>query len=198
MQKNALLIFIKNPIKGTAKTRLAATIGDDAALEVYQELLAYTRLITEASTADKHLFYNRFIDAEDAWDNTTFQKKLQIQGDLGAKMLAAFQQIFGEGYQKAVIIGSDCGDLTTDIIEQAFKALDTHEVVFGPAQDGGYYLLGMSELHNCIFQNKSWSTAILRKETVEELDALQISHTNLVELNDIDEYADLLDWRKRK
>lgn len=198
MQKNALLIFIKNPIKGTAKTRLAATIGDDAALEVYQELLTYTRQITKASTPDKHLFYNRFIDLEDAWDNTTFQKKLQVQGDLGAKMLAAFQQIFEANYQKAVIIGSDCGDLTTDIIEQAFKALDTHDVVFGPAQDGGYYLLGMKQVHNSIFHNKSWSTAILRKETVEELDTLQISHTNLIELNDIDEYEDLLDWRKRK
>ncbi len=194
MSKKALIIFIKNPILGTVKTRLAATIGDQKALAIYHELLKHTRQIASKIDADKFVFYNRFIDDNDDWNADIFQKKMQAKGDLGVKMKTAFQEIFEEGYQQVVIIGSDCGDLKTKHVKKAFRSLETQKVVLGPAEDGGYYLLGMTQLFDFVFENKSWSTPHLLKETTEELETNETSYQLLKELNDVDTQADWLDW----
>ena len=198
MNKKALIIFIKNPIIGTAKTRLAATIGDEKALAVYLDLLEHTRQITSEVDADKYVFYSRFIDESDEWDAAIFHKKLQVEGDLGIKMKQAFQEIFEKDYQQIALIGSDCGDLTTKHIHQAFKALDKSSIAIGPADDGGYYLLGMTQLQHRIFDNKSWSTSALLKETIEELKTQNITYQLLEQLNDVDTYEDWLAWQQGK
>lgn len=195
LQDTALLIFIKNPILGTAKTRLAKTIGDEQAMAVYLELLEHTRNISRKLTGKKFLFYNQFIDREDEWSNQDFDKQLQAEGDLGIKMRNAFEMVFQEGYQKAIVIGSDCGELQTDVIERAFVALDKHELVIGPARDGGYYLLGMRNFHIYPFKNKQWSTETLFRATVSEIIQKKHSLYQLVTLNDVDEYEDLVEWK---
>lgn len=194
MQVAALIIFIKNPILGTAKTRLAKTIGDEKALEAYLELLEHTRNISRKLECKKFLFYNQFIDKKDAWSNREFDKQLQVQGDLGAKMRAAFEAVFEKGFQKAIIIGSDCGELQPEIIERAFDALNHRDLVIGPALDGGYYLLGMRRFYPYLFENKKWSTASLFETTVSEIIQKKQSLYQLVTLNDVDEYEDWLSF----
>ena len=92
--ENALIIFIKNPQLGKAKTRLAATLGKEKALEIYLFLLAHTRQVAEACNTEKHLYYSEFIDEQDDWSNNIFQKHLQDQNpDLGQKMNKAFSDL---------------------------------------------------------------------------------------------------------
>ena len=194
MNKEALIIFIKNPVLGAAKTRLAKTIGDQKALEAYLKLLEHTRKVSRKIKAQKFLFYNQFIDEQDEWANHMFSKQLQVKGDLGEKMKAGFDFVFQAGYEKAVIIGSDCGELNHAIIERAFAALDQRDFVIGPALDGGYYLLGMKQFAAFPFENKQWSTSTLFETTVAEIIRKKQSVYQLVALNDVDEYEDWIRW----
>lgn len=187
----ALIIFIKNPIKGKAKTRLAKSIGEDKALEVYKELLAHTRNVSEKLAATKFLYYSWFIDEHDAWDEAIFQKRVQIEGGLGEKMQAAFEEVFAAGFTKAIIIGSDCKELTTAHLQDAFFKLKSHNFVIGPAKDGGYYLLGLQQLEATIFQNKKWSTPTVFSDTIADIEALGKTYALLPVLSDVDEVEDL-------
>ncbi len=186
-----LMVFIKNPRLGKVKTRLAKSIGEAHALAVYKELLRLTKSVTDPLQVTKQLWYSSFIDRNDIWPDDIYDKRLQKGADLGKRMQHAFQKAFDEPVEKAVIIGSDCSALTTNIIRQAFQALDNHRVVIGPARDGGYYLLGMSQYYPDIFTNKSWSTPSVFTETIEQLQEQNISYTLLPKLNDIDTYEDL-------
>ncbi|MDX5437648.1 MAG: TIGR04282 family arsenosugar biosynthesis glycosyltransferase, partial [Pontibacter sp.] len=118
-------------------------------------------------------------------------KRVQPTGDLGKKMQKAFAAAFLEGYISVVIIGSDCLQLTPDIINRAYKELETHDVVIGPALDGGYYLLGMNCLYPQLFQNKRWSTEHVFPDTIHDLQRLHLSYTLLPHLSDIDHAEDL-------
>lgn len=185
-----LIIFTKNPELGKCKTRLAATIGDKASLEVYQILLDHTVKVTQSLNMHKRVYYSEEIWEEDRWDSNYYSKKVQQGKDLGERMEHAFQQGFMDGYQKIVIIGSDLYDLETKDIEVAFLALDAHEVVIGPAQDGGYYLLGMKQLKPELFQNKNWGTSSVLEDTLANLQT--DSYLLLETRNDIDVYEDLV------
>lgn len=184
-----LLIFTRNPELGKVKTRLAKTVGDQTALEIYSFLLQKTREVSLKVSSDKAIYYSVKIRENDIWDANSYQKHLQMGDDLGVRMQHAFQQSFKDGYQKVVIIGSDLYDLTPEIIENAFTQLDSNELVLGPAKDGGYYLLGMKTLHPAIFQNKEWGTASVLRETLEDLKDKKVSL--LEELNDVDVYEDI-------
>ena len=189
MSKNLLLVFTRNPALGKVKTRLAKTIGDKTALEIYTFLLERTRDIAAKVTADKAVYYSVKIRENDIWDATIFQKYLQVGEDLGIRMLHAFKNGFETGYEKVLIIGSDLYDLTSETIENAFKALENNEVVIGPAEDGGYYLLGMNSLEEKVFKNKDWGTETVRKNTLEDLKDKKVFL--LGELNDVDVFEDI-------
>ena len=189
MPKNLLLVFTRNPELGKVKTRLAKTVGDKTALEVYTFLLERTRDIAAKVTADKAVYYSVKIRENDIWDATIFQKYLQVGEDLGIRMLHAFKNGFETGYEKVLIIGSDLYDLTAETIENAFIALENNEVVIGPAEDGGYYLLGMNSLEEKVFKNKDWGTETVRKDTLEDLKDKKVFL--LGELNDVDVFEDI-------
>lgn len=191
MAGKVLLIFIRNPELGKVKTRLAATVGNENALKVYEELLRYTQQITQNLPFRKVLYYAGEVRKEDRWPHAVYEKQLQTSGDLGQKMLAAFTETFAAGAERVVLIGSDCYELTSEILETAFRQLQNHDAVIGPAADGGYYLLGFSRLNPCVFQNKNWSTATVFKETVWDLEKANFSYFVLPELNDVDEEKDL-------
>ncbi|MDX5443614.1 MAG: TIGR04282 family arsenosugar biosynthesis glycosyltransferase [Hymenobacteraceae bacterium] len=190
--ENQLLIFVRNPELGKVKTRLAKTTGDQKALAVYKLLLEHTQKITQPVSAVKKVWYSDYINRQDIWPNTKFQKQLQPEGDLGCKMEAAFKQAFAGGFSKVMIIGSDCFELTTELLEQAFLALDSHDVVAGPAADGGYYLLGMKQLHLSFFRNKTWSTDLVLQQTLYDAAEQNLNVKLLPVLNDIDTEADLM------
>lgn len=190
-RKNILLIFTRNPELGKAKTRLAKTVGDATALEIYKFLLNKTQEVASKVKADKAVYYSVKIRENDIWDATIYQKHQQVGEDLGIRMLNAFKNSFDAGYEKVLIIGSDLYDLTSEIIDDAFYQLSTNDVVIGPAIDGGYYLLGMNAVQENIFQNKEWGTASVRKDTLADLKDKKVK---LLEIkNDIDVYEDILD-----
>ena len=187
----ALIIFIKNPVLGKVKTRLAATIGDVKAFEVYKYLLNHTQKIALLIDADKFLFYADFLNREDEWPHDRFIKHQQKGNDLGERMYNAFENTFLNKYKKVIIIGSDCIDLSASVIEDAYMLLDDRDVVIGPAKDGGYYLLGMKNPHQCLFRNISWSTSEVLKQTVSICRSQQFNYSLLPTLTDIDDENDL-------
>ncbi len=189
---SCLLIFIKNIEKGKVKTRLAQTLGDEKALQIYQALLNHTREICLPVPVQRHLYYSQYIDETDAWEKTNFIKKVQSKGNLGKRMQLAFQTAFRDA-EKVVIIGSDCASLTSELIVQAFAQLDRFDVVLGPALDGGYYLLGMRQFIPSLFENIAWSTATVLDETIKKGMTEGHSYFLLPELSDID-YAE--DWEQ--
>jgi len=192
MSKNLLIVFVKNPELGKCKTRLAATIGDEKALTFYKNMLEHTRSIVDKSAADKHICYSAFIDHDDLWpNNETYSKQLQVARDLGDRMLHAIEHGFKAGYEKVCIIGSDCYDLTSAILEEAFNALARNQAVIGPSTDGGYYLLGMTHPMPELFKDKAWSTNSVTADTEADLKRLGKPYQKLRALTDIDNEADL-------
>ncbi len=192
MDKNALIVFIKNPELGKVKTRLAKTVGNERALAIYKALMGHTRNIALAVSTDRLLFYSQEIHPNDKWSTDDFKKHLQATGDLGTKMKTAFQQAF-QDHQKVVIIGSDCASLTPAIVEVAFRQLEEHSFVIGPALDGGYYLLGMNQYAPSVFDDIAWSTASVLKDTKQRVKDLGLDYVLLPALSDID-YEE--DWDK--
>ena len=189
--ENLLMVFIKNPLPGKVKTRLAKTIGHEKALHVYQLLLDYTLMVAKSITADKAVFYSDYIDANDIWKRNNFLQFVQKGTELGDKMANAFIEAFTMGYKKVVIIGSDCFELNAGIISDAFKILGENEIALGPAKDGGYYLLGMKKYHEQLFKNKTWSTENVLRDTLQDLSNLNLTFKQLPILSDIDEEKDL-------
>jgi uncharacterized protein len=194
--ENALIIFIKNPALGKVKTRLARTVGDDKALEIYLELTKITRenaFILRGPS--RHIFYSDFINLNDEWANSHFQKHVQLGEDLGERMFNAFSEIL-KTHKKAVIIGSDCPTLTSAILELAFEKLETNDFVVGPSTDGGYYLLGFGQNNatNFVFRNMDWSTDKVLPTTLKRISAQEKTIFLLPELTDIDEEKDWLDY----
>jgi len=186
-----LLIFTRNPELGKCKTRLAAVIGDEAALEIYKFLLRHTVSVTRGLRFDKRVCYSESIQQDDYWDPHVYQKVLQEGSDLGERMLGAFKQGFADGYDKIIIIGSDMYDLQAADLEEAFRRLDDADYVLGPARDGGYYLLGMRAADPRLFINKDWGAPTVLEATLKDLE--NKNPALLPVKNDIDVYEDIRD-----
>lgn len=190
-KENLLIIFARNPVLGKVKTRLAREVGDEKALQIYLKLLEHTHKVADHVEAQKHVFYTDNIDEFGLLDYFKFQKKIQAGSDLGERMHNAMKSGFDEGYRNVIIIGSDCIELTTEIIEDAFDVLRSNDCVLGPASDGGYYLIGLRVLHDFLFQDKPWSTSDVLLDTLLDLQNAQLSYKLLPTLNDIDTKTDL-------
>lgn len=191
--ENALIVFQKNAVLGKVKTRLAATVGDQRALEIYQALLKHTYIqIQELEETDIAIFYSDFIEKSPLEKFEADIEEIQVGVDLGVKMSNAFQNLFQKGYKKVVIIGTDCPDIKSEDINAAFLSLEKKEVCIGPALDGGYYLLGMRQFYGSLFQNIPWSSSEVSKKTLEILNRDQISYELLKTLRDIDTEEDLI------
>lgn len=186
-----LLIFYRNPELGKVKTRLARTVGDERALSIYLQLAAHTRSVTEKLQFPKSVCYSQQVDRHDAWPTPEFQKQVQRGTDLGERMQYAFAEAFAAGYTRVCIIGTDCLQLTTPILEKAFEQLEQHDAVLGPAVDGGYYLLGLTHLYPEVFQNKRWSTQSVAADTLGDFRQLGLKYFLLPTLSDVDEAPDL-------
>ncbi len=189
MNKNLIIIFARNPELGKCKTRLAEVIGDANALAVYKILLLNTFDVTKSLSEDKAVYYSDKIEYNDIWDGVLYQKFKQEGNDLGLRMMHAFENSFERGYKKVVIVGSDIIDLKTHHFNEAFKALNTNDVVLGPAEDGGYYLLGMKALYRSVFYHKEWGSSTVKNDTLADLSDQKVA--SLETLNDIDVYDDL-------
>ena len=172
MTKNLVIVFVKNATIGSVKTRLAKTIGNYGALEVYKDLIKVTQQAVEEVNTDVRIYFSKTIE-NTQWP--AYHKKVQQGENLGERMLNAFKDGFSDNYKNIVLIGSDLPDISSIHIEKGLESLKKSDVTFGPAEDGGYYLIGLGRLIPEIFKNKPWSQPHLLQTTLQELHNLNIS-----------------------
>jgi len=188
MNRQLLIIFVKNIKLGKVKTRLAKTIGNQIAFLVYKTLVEVTEKATENLTVEKRIYFSD-TSLDSKWKNEA--KFVQYGENLGDRMKNAFEDGFKDDYKNIILIGSDLPDISEEIILNGFSELNTNDLVFGPAEDGGYYLIGMTKLNEFIFKDKPWSTSNLLKLTLQELRNKQYTYSLLETYNDIDTFKDL-------
>lgn len=193
MSKNALIVFQKNAIPGKVKTRIAVTVGDERALEIYHWLTARTHTVLRKSEIQTFLFFSDYIPDSEIENLQGFHLRVQSSGDLGQRMSAAFNGVFSEGFDKVIIIGTDCPGLTAADLKNAFVALDSYDLVFGPALDGGYYLLGSNQLYLDLFTDIPWSTDMVLELTLRKASEMGLNYELQKVLSDIDTFED---WQK--
>jgi hypothetical protein len=190
----AILVFVRAPEAGRVKTRLAASIGADAALNVYRRLAEHTvREALAVAGAEVRVHFTP-ADAEAgvrAWLGDGPALLPQADGDLGERMRGAFAWAFEDGHRRVVIIGSDLPEMRADLLGRAITLLDDHQAVIGPARDGGYYLLGLTRLGEGVFEGIAWSTPGVLQATLERLATAGITPALLEPLTDVDEVGDL-------
>ena len=186
-----LIIFVKAPRPGKVKTRLAAGLGEAAACAAYCRMVAVLRERLASLTAVS-LCFSPADAAEEVrpWLHPGWELVPQSAGDLGERLHQAFAGALGRGDQRVVVIGSDSPTITQSDIELALEALDSHDLVLGPALDGGYWLIGLRQLQPRLFHNMTWSTPTVLRETLERAGTAGLSVKLLRELDDIDTAAD--------
>jgi hypothetical protein len=195
MKKAALIIFQKNEELGKVKTRLAVTVGEEKALEIYRILISYTYQVIQDLPLTTYIFFSNFIPNSVADIPSNFILRLQEGENLGERMSNAFQLLFKSGYQRILILGTDCAQLESRHITDAIQKLDEKDVVIGPAEDGGYYLLGMKKSTTSLFEGIEWSTSQVFSQTIEKLTRAELSYGIIETLSDVDVEED---WEKVK
>ena len=196
-----LQIFAKNPVPGQVKTRLALTIGDEDAAALYCDLVERTLSLANAARAAGVIDRIELWCAPDSdapmfaiWrDRHRVELKRQTGRDLGAKMKNALDSALAN-QQRAIVIGTDCPAMDLPYLARAVAALDDHAVVLGPAEDGGYVLVGLSRAIDA-FSGIPWSSPNTMTATREKLRRERVRWAELPLLWDVDEPADLDRWR---
>ncbi len=188
-----LVTFAKYPAPGKVKTRLGATVGMDVAATLYRHFLQKTMRLAETSRFDRRILYFEPADSRAEFERIApgFELLAQPAGDLGTRLLHAFASAFATGATGVVVLGSDSPTLPGRLLEAARAALDTHDLVVGPALDGGYYLLGLRQLHADLFKNIRWSTGEVLNSTLARADKLGLSQMALEPWYDVDDLETL-------
>ncbi len=191
MSKDKLIVLVKAPREGEVKTRLAATAGTRKACAVYRELVATVLQRNSALKTVELRFTPDDAGAEiQPWLRPGWTAQPQGDGDLGARMGRAFEASFAAGFERVVIIGSDCPAAGSADVRAAWKELKTHDVVLGPALDGGYWLIGLRAVHPPLFEGISWSSEAVLGQTLQRARALGLRIQLLRILADIDTEED--------
>ena len=195
VEKNTLIIFLKYPEAGKVKTRLAKEVGAQKAADIYSYMAK--KIIGNVLDKDCYrtiIFYDP-PEKENEIKTWLGNKQCQIipqAGEtLGDKIIDAFAQVFSLGADKAVIIGTDCIDISSKTITKAIKSLKGVDVVVGPAEDCGYYLLVLSSCIPEIFHKIEWSTGRVLNQTLERIKEKKLNYELLKTLKDIDTIDDL-------
>lgn len=194
--KNAqILIFLRVPEKGKVKTRLSRILDEKIVLGLYRCFVEDTLDTMRACgyTIIPCYFPSEGRQTVTNWLGTDFQYRPQRGNDLGERMACAFQDAFSSGCTRAILIGTDFPDLNTRIIHEAMENLCSHDVVLGPAKDGGYYLIGFRSdtFTRQAFQNIPWGESTVLRKTLTRLEQCGLTRHLLPEWRDIDRYEDL-------
>jgi rSAM/selenodomain-associated transferase 1 len=192
-----LIQFAKAPIPGQVKTRMLPALSAEEACVLHQKLLDWTcYTLCDAKLGDVELWVS--VDA----GNQAFKRgleqgvsaiQLQSGDDLGARMCHALADGLAR-YRRVILVGSDCPAITRHYLSEAASLLDSNSVVLGPADDGGYVLVGMTRLCPEIFEGIAWGQDTVWDDTVQILETLRVSWEGLVSLPDIDRPEDLPAW----
>jgi rSAM/selenodomain-associated transferase 1 len=188
---SSLIIIAKYPEKKSVKTRLKGLITDEARLNLYVSLLEQTvSKLRDIPGVDTFIAYAPR-ESEGYFSRFGVNLIPLPDGDIGARMFHAFREVFGKGYKKAALVGADIPDISDSTILKAIGLLSANDVVFGPAEDGGYYLVGMRRLIKEIFDGVPWSSRQTLKRSVERADLKGFSVALSDTLSDIDTIEDL-------
>lgn len=200
MSRPWVLLFAKAPVLGTVKTRLAATVGDRAALEAYRFLAERQMAAIRQSGLPCVLWTTGQEGSSPAasWLTGAAAVHLQPQGDLGRRLSWACAQAFSMGAPGVVLVGTDCPDLDSAHLEDLAAHVSQGRFAMQPADDGGYVALGLPK--NCpeVFQGIAWSTSSVGEATVRILRDLGHAPLVLESLPDIDTQTDWDSWRSRE
>jgi rSAM/selenodomain-associated transferase 1 len=182
---------------GAVKTRLAASVGPKVAADLQRAFLATLTRRLAGSADERELVISPAASARDfeSLAGAPWRVAPQADGDLGNRLRSCFDAAFSAGATRVVVIGADCPLLGPDAISHAFELLDEAQVVLGPAEDGGYYLVGARDRTPPIFTNIPWSTAAVWNATVAALDNASIAYRAIRPSYDVDELADLVRLR---
>ncbi len=224
VNKSALGIFFRIPIYGKVKKRLAAEIGEEAALNAYTSMLNVTiDNVSRLQDTDifgfyegEILFLNHPLPSDnppipplekggeggfDKGGNFELLKKLPLipqKGEnLGGRMFNAMKCLFEKGYERVLLIGVDSPDLPLSFIIDAFKKLEFYDLVIGPSEDGGYYLIGITKPIKNLFTNIHWGSSNVLNETISRAEDSRISYFLLPGWYDIDNLNNLLRWKRK-
>ncbi|MFQ5627768.1 MAG: TIGR04282 family arsenosugar biosynthesis glycosyltransferase [bacterium] len=192
---NALIVFAKYPIPGFVKTRLARDIGNDAAASLYRQFITYTIRKFARPDRDYKLIVAVAQEQYVARFSLDFpgadQYVSQCKGELGARMQLAIKQCLDDGFKKIAVIGTDSPHLPVALVQDAFEVLNQNDVVIGPADDGGYYLLAVKDNFPFLFHAISWGTEQVLKQTKAVIDENKLTPAYLPENYDIDNIKNL-------
>lgn len=202
----ALIIFARYPALGLTKTRLAASLGDGETLQLYEAMLADTAWSAGQVANCCHLAAltglprdgSAPLDPLGRAPFATFLLSEQQGDDFGSRLGAAMELAAATAGGPALLVGADSPEISAELLERAFGCLEEHDVVLGPAPDGGYYLIGMRSYHPSLFQDIHWSTETVAVETEAAAHALGLKTTRLEALSDVDYLEDLWNLAQRR
>jgi rSAM/selenodomain-associated transferase 2/rSAM/selenodomain-associated transferase 1 len=204
--RERLILFTRYPEPGTTKTRMIPKLGAEGAAELQRQMTRHivsraTQFIGLHPTPLEVRFEGGNINLMKAWLGIGFDYSPQGKGDIGLRMGRAFEDGFGSGYDTLVIIGSDIPDITADIMQKAFEGLKAHDLVLGPAVDGGYYLIGMhktafNRASSRLFNGIHWGTDGVLSKTLAAAKELRLKYILLDTLDDVDRPEDLAVWQR--
>lgn len=188
---NTIVIFAKAPVPGKVKTRLCPPLTHRQAAELYRAFARDTiELARRVPDSRSIVTYEPLGGPPLDWLGEV-PSFIQEGADLGARIEQAFTRAFSAGASKALVIGTDTPHLSPQTITRAFKSLESHDAVIGPASDGGYYLLGLTRLHAGLFKGIPWSTGQVFEKTVALMKESSLSVDQLETVTDIDNPKDL-------
>lgn len=198
--QNRIIVFSRLPLPGSTKTRMIPALGPQGAADLQRQM---TRRVL--ATIDR---VASLIDSESEvrFTGGTHEQMAEVfglprryvtqgEGDLGERLRRAFADALTQGVQRAVCIGSDCPSITAELLHQALGKLDDHDLILGPALDGGYYLIAMKQLYADLFVGVDWGTSNVLEQTLTRAQSLGLSVHQLAPLSDVDEPADLNHWQ---
>ncbi|UBF25509.1 TIGR04282 family arsenosugar biosynthesis glycosyltransferase [Kovacikia minuta CCNUW1] len=198
-----LIVFTRYPEPGKAKTRLIPVLGAEGAAELHRQMAEHTLAQIRGLQAIRTLKVEvRFAGGDAArmqsWLGANLDYQVQPEGDLGDRMFQSFQSAYNNGSDATLIIGTDCPELDTLLMQKAFQTLHHHDLVLGPATDGGYYLIGLHHPIPELFQGIAWSTSQVLSQTVAIAERLNLAIAYLPTLSDVDHPQDLKIWQRKK
>jgi rSAM/selenodomain-associated transferase 1 len=195
--KMTICLMLKVPRPGEVKTRLGKEIGFQQAEQIYRKLVE--NQLAQLAGLEIEIHYTPGDEGGymQGWLGPAHQYLPQSDGDLGKRLKHAMRGAFGRGAEAVLFLGGDCPDVTQDIINQAQSQLTNCDVMIGPAEDGGYYLLGLKSDHPRLFERIDWSTDRVFAQTTSRLEELHLTWGTLPRCDDVDDLASLTRARLR-
>lgn len=199
--RQRLIVFARYPVAGRVKTRLIPALGPEGATALHRRLVLRTLRTAEAwrAAADAELeirFDGGNEEAMRHWLGNAWRYRPQGDGNLGERMARAFEESFLEGSTATILIGSDCPALKATSLATAFDSLGHYRATLGPANDGGYYLLGLTQPAPTLFRDIAWGTNTVFAESLQILERMEMPPFLLERLDDVDRPDDLATWRR--